>query len=184
MCLRRSLRWIPGLVPAAPSRARDDGCGDVRHRSRGVAARGDEEKEGARAPKHCDPVAPNGQPSAPAPVACRAEGAITSSAGCRSGSHSLRESLSRPGPRAAAPGNLSAAARRASVQDVAKPAQPRSAAPESEVSYSPRQTPRRYGRLPQPGTAPAPQSRSAAASRVDGGGGSMGEWRGVGISLC
>jgi hypothetical protein len=43
------------------------------------------------------------------------------------------------------------------VQPVAKPAQPRSAAPESEESYSSRQTLRTVQRLPQPGTAPAPR---------------------------
>ncbi len=69
---------------------------------RGIAARGFEKSKGARAPKRCDPVATNGQPSAPAPVACRAEGAVTSSAGSSVRLGALRPSLSRPEPRAAA----------------------------------------------------------------------------------
>jgi hypothetical protein len=41
--------------------------------------------------------------------------------------------------------------------------------------------PRRYGRKPQPGTAPAPRSRSAAASHEDRGAGSVAPSNGAGI---
>ena len=75
--------------------------------------------KGARALKHCDPVATNGQPSAPAPVACRAEGAVTSSAGSSVRPGALRPSLSRPGPRAAALRKMERRCRRASVRSVA-----------------------------------------------------------------
>ena len=116
--------------------------------------------KGARAPKRCDPVATKGSSSAPAPVACRAEGAVTSSAGFRSGSRSLRESLSRPGPRAAAR-RLDAERRcatgvRAGCCHALHSLDPR---PRNLRRAKPRvRRPRRYRRLPQPGHRPRPAS--------------------------
>jgi hypothetical protein len=142
--MRRASLQDPVSAPrhCVPRRARDDGWWGVSAGSSCafvLAGRGPPrvcEKKGARAPKHCDPVATNGQPSAPAPVACRAEGAITSSAGLRSDPGEWRRASRVQDLELLRSQRESAAARRASVQGVATNAQPRSAAPESEAELS------------------------------------------------
>ena len=91
-------------------------------------------KEGTRAPNDRHPIFKSGSLSAPASVACRAEGAVTSSArlrSCRStcaGLHRRRTT----GRCARNFGCDERRCRRASVRTIAGIAQPRSPAPESE----------------------------------------------------
>ena len=117
--------------------------------------------KGARALKRCDPVATQGSSSAPAPVACRAGGAVTSSA-----SPSVR--LRRPPPSLASSGPRAAALR--SKRSAAADGRPRGLLP---FHAAPIAGPGICGELsrtsdaatvrrrPQPGTAPVPQSRSS-----------------------
>jgi len=81
MSLRRSLRWIPVRARASRSLGRDDGCVDCHapSLSRGAASEG-LPKKGARAPKHCDPVATiRAALQRPRAASLMAEGAISPS---------------------------------------------------------------------------------------------------------
>ena len=147
-------------------------CVEQASRSRGGDARGLAKKRERGRRSAAILSRREGSLAAPAPVACRAEGAVTSSAGLRSGSGVIRQSLSRPGPRAAARllrpcGAWLTRERRCATGVRAgcchlHSLDPR---PRNMRRAKPRvRRPRRCRRLPQPGTAPAPHSRSADAS--------------------
>ncbi len=151
-----SVRGRNSLVCRLPDRPQDGGGAPLA--SRGAMPPRVWKKRGSAGAEALRSCSNSGQPRGARAGYCRAEGAITSSAGSSVRLSLLPESLSRPGPRAAAPQIMERRCRRASVRSVAiahsldpRPRNPRRANLASDAATV--RTPASTGHRPCPASA-------------------------------